>query len=396
MTMNCFRLRIFAPVNHRIVHYLRKRVVVRADTSRRLYRVYSSKSQLQDWHDHKWFTAEEVGDLSRRDLQRWCKKLGIRANTKTVQLRADLLEFHCDVLSSSSVLKYPFLPVQIPSKQLQGVSSPVTTLRQDKGPFVYRNADATQSNYWTNTNVCSTHGVRHYNKKCDPDEILHEDDSTAINFAVKRLPSVSGILRATAPKSRLFVISRWTKKQKELLGEVVFQQQMKEVREKGLEFHQFIHRCLVDRKLNSEAPARLQGFLESTKETFRRLGDAVVSEKIVSHPYLGYKGRVDTVACYDGNPCIIDWKTSKKKKSHLVDCGDYPLQVVAYAGAVNSDSIFGFQVKHGLIVVAYEDGSPADVHHMDLQLCRSVWQDWLVRLFKFQNQTLKAEDKHEN
>ncbi len=35
--------------------------------------------------------------------------------------------------------------------------------------------------------------------------------------------------------------------------------------------------------------------------------------------------------------CLIDWKTARKPKPSLADCFDYPLQMAAYAGAINQD-----------------------------------------------------------
>ena len=41
---------------------------------------------------------------------------------------------------------------------------------------------------------------------------------------------------------------------------------------------------------------------------------------------------------------VIDWKTSIKPKPTLDDLYDYPLQTVAYAGAINNDSRYPFKV----------------------------------------------------
>ena len=41
---------------------------------------------------------------------------------------------------------------------------------------------------------------------------------------------------------------------------------------------------------------------------------------------------------------MIDWKTSNKPKPQLKDLHDYPLQVMAYAGALNSDPKYDFKV----------------------------------------------------
>ena len=43
--------------------------------------------------------------------------------------------------------------------------------------------------------------------------------------------------------------------------------------------------------------------------------------------------------------CVIDWKTSHKPRPNLKDIYDYPLQTVAYAGAINDDKNYLFNVS---------------------------------------------------
>ena len=346
-----------------------------------IHRAFSSKEVTGLTGDaSKWFTSVEVAEMTRKELQMWCKRLGIRANTKTIQMRTELLDFHENVLSNSDILRFPFLPMQ---------NSHTSNL-----PSYIRN-DKLLNNNW-NVSMSADQGlgkVRHFKNRSSIDEIFYEDaefysDGSEANIVSSghQLPSVSKILKNTAPKSKLFAISNWTKKQKELYGEDVFRQRMNDIKKKGLDFHRFIHQCLVDRKLNNEVPEKLCGYLASTRKVFDRLSDAIASEKSIQHTYLGYQGKLDTLACYRGNPCVIEWKTSQRKKSSLADCGENPMQLVAYAGAINSNSKSKIQVRHGLLVIAYEDGSPADVHVLDLKQCKHFWQDWLVRLYKFKNQ----------
>ena len=340
----------------------------------------------------KWFTPTEVMNMSRRELQKWCKKLGIRANTKTIQMQAELLDFHENILSNSDILRYPFLPIQHStsypvSGQNAHTNNMTSSVRQDK-PFFNNNF---------NVNISMDQGVRHVRHyKNAPsavedslyeDSVLYSDECHSFNSLSSgdKLPSVSKILRSTAPKSKIFAISNWTKRQKELLGEDVFQQKINEIKKKGVQFHHFVHHCLANRQLQNKVPEKLHGYLKSTQKVFEKLDDAIASEKCVRHTYLGYQGKLDMIACYHGNPCIIEWKTSQRRKTSLADCGEYPMQMMAYAGAVNSDPTTRIQIQHALLVIAYEDGSPADMHFMDLKKCRTFWQDWLVRLYKFKN-----------
>lgn len=38
------------------------------------------------------------------------------------------------------------------------------------------------------------------------------------------------------------------------------------------------------------------------------------------------------------------------------------------------------QVKDALIVIAYEDGAPCQVHRMGTAVCQRNWERWLQRL----------------
>lgn len=143
------------------------------------------------------------------------------------------------------------------------------------------------------------------------------------------------------------------------------------------------------------------------------------------------------VSIHRGVLCVIDWKTSEKPKPFLSNTYDNPIQIAAYAGALNNDpnynyqvrcvvimisgfsycptafsvaevsfshfkvfhilsfviylaiyltiqsALFPLQVENGLIVVVYKDGSPAHAHCLSSDLMLDYWKSWLVRLEEF-------------
>lgn len=86
------------------------------------------------------------------------------------------------------------------------------------------------------------------------------------------------------------------------------------------------------------------GYWKSVSHVLKDITNVIAVESAVLHPLLGYAGTLDLIAEYKGKLSVIDWKTSAKHKTNLKDCYSYPQQVVAYAGAVNFDDNYPFQV----------------------------------------------------
>jgi genome maintenance exonuclease 1 len=85
-------------------------------------------------------------------------------------------------------------------------------------------------------------------------------------------------------------------------------------------------------------------YMQSVEHVLDDIGEVKALETSIAHLTLGYVGTFDCLAEYKGTLCLIDWKTSGKLKSTLSDCYDYPLQAVAYAGAINNDSRMDLKV----------------------------------------------------
>uniref|UniRef100_A0A8D2Q612 Mitochondrial genome maintenance exonuclease 1 n=1 Tax=Varanus komodoensis TaxID=61221 RepID=A0A8D2Q612_VARKO len=163
--------------------------------------------------------------------------------------------------------------------------------------------------------------------------------------------------------------------------------------QQGKLFHTAVESLLLAKEIaakEQEDDTGVSGYVRSVKHVIREVTGVRALESAVQHEALGYRGLVDCVAEYRGSLCLIDWKTSEKPKPFLQSTFDSPLQVVAYAGALNHDKNYDFQVNCGLVVIAYKDGSPAHSHYMDSALCDLYWDKWLLRLEEYREKEKEA------
>uniref|UniRef100_A0A8C9A5P7 PD-(D/E)XK endonuclease-like domain-containing protein n=1 Tax=Prolemur simus TaxID=1328070 RepID=A0A8C9A5P7_PROSS len=143
----------------------------------------------------------------------------------------------------------------------------------------------------------------------------------------------------------------------------------------GKQFHEALEGILSPQGNLKERDENLKsGYVESVQHILKDVSGVRTLESAVQHETLKYIGLLDCVAEYQGELCVIDWKTSEKPKPFIQNTFDNPLQVVAYMGAMNHDANYSFQVQCGLILVAYKDGSPAHSHLMDAELCSQYWK----------------------
>ncbi|XP_078086281.1 mitochondrial genome maintenance exonuclease 1 [Mustelus asterias] len=199
------------------------------------------------------------------------------------------------------------------------------------------------------------------------------------------LPSVTRILQLTMSLEQAFYLERWKRRMITELGQDGFKEYTKNILNRGKLFHSALEETLLSTKIPKTNDEEIAGYLHSVKDILADVTGTRALESVVSHLPLQYMGLVDCVAEYRGKLCVIDWKTSEKPKPYFRNTFDNPLQVAAYAGALNHDDNYNFQVERGLIVVAYKDGSPAHAHFMDCELFLTCWKKWLLRLEKYKD-----------
>ncbi|CAO1318520.1 unnamed protein product [Diamesa hyperborea] len=123
----------------------------------------------------------------------------------------------------------------------------------------------------------------------------------------------------------------------------------------------------------------------------------VLIEDKLTHPYLYYKGIVDCVTLYQNSAlCVIEWKKSDRLKKTLALTYDAPVQLCAYLGALNSRKEYHDKpITNGIVVVAYNDGSPANIFQLNENDLRKYWKVWVTRLqeywIRYRDDTLPKE-----
>ncbi|XP_068700661.1 mitochondrial genome maintenance exonuclease 1-like [Montipora foliosa] len=216
---------------------------------------------------------------------------------------------------------------------------------------------------------------------------IHYSSKTLKNeqrIYLKKFTSVTSILSQTKPPSEFFALTNWRKAQISELGEEQFKEKKKTISRRGTQFHHEVQGYFKNNKtLSMEEASLYSGYWKSIGHVLRDITNVVAVESGVIHPLLGYAGTLDLIAKYKGLLAVIDWKTSAKHKTNLKDCYSYPQQIAAYAGAVNYDKSYPFQVCDGVIIIAYENGDPADVHYLPKEMCETYWLEWLIRLQQY-------------
>ncbi|NWW77978.1 MGME1 exonuclease, partial [Climacteris rufus] len=214
----------------------------------------------------------------------------------------------------------------------------------------------------------------------------HSSDSKLpmkIGLQKTKMPSVTRVLQQTLSPQQVFYLERWKQKMIEELGKDGFEEYTKNLFLQGELFHSALESILLSEEIAAKEQNEddvVSGYLSSVEHVLEDISEVKALESGVHHEILQYLGLVDCVAKYRGQLCVIDWKTSEKPKPFLKMTYDNPLQVAAYIGAINHDANYDFQVRCGLIVVAYKNGSPAHPHFMDPDLCSQYWHKWLLRL----------------
>lgn len=162
-------------------------------------------------------------------------------------------------------------------------------------------------------------------------------------------PSITTILGATA---NTYYLDVWKKR----VGEEEAERIRSAAADRGTIVHEYLEQYWSQQNIYTNLLKETSDVQHLTnnliKATQKNVTEVYAQELALWNKHIGYAGRVDMVGAWRGEDCIIDFKTSRKKK-YLSNIKDYYLQVAGYAEAFNI--LFGTNIEKLVILIAVED-----------------------------------------
>ena len=165
-------------------------------------------------------------------------------------------------------------------------------------------------------------------------------------------PSITTILGKTSDQT-------WLLKWKERVGEEEAARVSKIATDRGTLVHEYAERHFngedIWDELYKEAVDVIQMSRDLIRATEKGVEEIWGQEQVLWSNKYKYAGRTDMVGIWRGKPTIIDFKTSKKKKSNK-QITDYYIQGCAYAVAHNE--MYGTGIKDIAIIMTIDNADP--------------------------------------
>ena len=153
--------------------------------------------------------------------------------------------------------------------------------------------------------------------------------------------------------------AKWRKK----VGEEEANRITKRATSRGTDTHTLIENYLLNEELSEVQPISEMLF-KLAKPTLDRINNIHCLESSLYSEILGVAGSVDTIAEFDGELAVIDYKTSAKPKPREW-ITDYFVQTMFYGMALYE--MTGIQIKKLVIIMTCEDGECVIYEERDLE-----------------------------
>lgn len=168
----------------------------------------------------------------------------------------------------------------------------------------------------------------------------------------EKLPSVTTVLSATAPKEKLEKLNEWRNR----VGHKKAQEITTEAAGRGTRMHKWLEDYIKTGKIGTPGsnPYSVQSHKMAENIIYQGLSKCNEfwgTEVPLYFPKI-YAGTTDLVGVHDGAEAIMDHKqTNKPKKREWIE--DYFLQLAAYANAHNE--VHGTKIRKGVIFMCSAD-----------------------------------------
>jgi hypothetical protein len=190
----------------------------------------------------------------------------------------------------------------------------------------------------------------------------------------EKLPSVTTILSATAPKEKLQALQEWRNR----VGHKQAQAITTEAAGRGTRMHKWLENYVKTGATGDPGsnPYSIQS---------HTMAQSIISQGMVKcSEYWGtevglyfpkiYAGTTDLVGVHDGAEAIMDHKqTNKPKKKEWID--DYFIQLAAYANAHNE--VHGTNIRKGVIFMCSADNA-----YQEFIMEGTEFDEWTTKWFK--------------
>ncbi|XP_023941752.2 mitochondrial genome maintenance exonuclease 1 [Bicyclus anynana] len=204
------------------------------------------------------------------------------------------------------------------------------------------------------------------------------------NDFTQQFPSVTLILNKTMTEDTRKALDKWKQDRIAELGEEEFNRAYQAQLAVGTKFHNTLKNYFTQPQTQLRIEKDVEGVWVSVAEVLKSISSPKAIESNVVHPVLKYRGIFDAIADYEDKPTLIEWKKSDKARKAISATYDNPVQLAAYFGAVCNDLNYKhLNVRDALLVIAYTDGSKADVFHLSTDKLREHWAQWLIRLEEY-------------
>ncbi|XP_063828626.1 mitochondrial genome maintenance exonuclease 1-like [Ostrinia nubilalis] len=214
------------------------------------------------------------------------------------------------------------------------------------------------------------------------------------NDFAEQYPSVTLILNKTMTEDSRTALEKWKQERIAEMGEEEFNKFYQAQMAVGTKFHTTLKNYFTQPQTQLRIEKDVEGVWVSVSDVLKSISSPKAIESNVVHPVLKYRGIFDAIADYEDKPTLIEWKKSDKPRKSISLTYDNPVQLAAYFGAVCNDLNYKhLNVRDALLVIAYTDGSKADVYHLSTDKLREHWAQWLIRLEEFMKTHGKDSEK---